>query len=38
VVLALIHTASAQLQAGQGTPEQIESALVATVLGAVGRR
>jgi AcrR family transcriptional regulator len=36
VVLALVHTASATLQAGHGTPEAIESALVATVLGAVG--
>jgi AcrR family transcriptional regulator len=36
VILALIHTASGTLQAGHGTPEQIESALVATVLGAVG--
>ena len=36
VVLALIHTASATLQAGHGTPEQIESALIATMLGAVG--
>jgi AcrR family transcriptional regulator len=36
VILALIHTASGRLQAGHGTPEQIESALVATVLGAVG--
>src|SRR5919199_4425369 len=33
VVLALVHTASATLQAGHGTPEAIESALVATVLG-----
>src|SRR3954447_20875451 len=36
VVLALVHTASGTLQAGHGTPEQIESALIATVLGAVG--
>ena len=36
VVLALVHTASGTLQAGHGTPEAIESALVATVLGAVG--
>ena len=36
VVLALVHTASATLQAGHGTPDKIESALVATVLGAVG--
>jgi len=38
MVLALIHAASGALQAGHGTPEQIESALVATVLGAVGVR
>jgi AcrR family transcriptional regulator len=36
VVLALVHTASGTLRAGHGTPEAIESALVATVLGAVG--
>ena len=36
MVLALIHAASGTLQAGHGTPEAIESALVATVLGAVG--
>ena len=36
VVLALVRTASGTLQAGHGTPEAIESALVATVLGAVG--
>ena len=36
VVLALVHTASGTLQAGHGTPDQIESALVETVLGAVG--
>ncbi len=35
MILALIHAASGTLQAGHGTPEQIESALVATVLGAV---
>jgi hypothetical protein len=35
-VLALVHTASGTLQAGHGTPDQIESALVETVLGAVG--
>jgi AcrR family transcriptional regulator len=35
MTLALIHAASAQLHAGHGSPEQIESALVATVLGAV---
>jgi AcrR family transcriptional regulator len=36
MILALIHAASAALQAGHGSPEQIELALVATVLGAVG--
>jgi AcrR family transcriptional regulator len=36
VVLALIHAASGTLQAGHGTAEAIESALVSTVLGAVG--
>ena len=36
MILALIHAASAQLQAGHGTPQQIETALVATVLGALG--
>jgi AcrR family transcriptional regulator len=36
MILALIHAASAQLQSGHGSPEQVESALVATVLGAVG--
>jgi AcrR family transcriptional regulator len=36
VVLALIHMASGTLRAGHGTPEAIEPALVATVLGAVG--
>jgi AcrR family transcriptional regulator len=38
VVLALVHTASATLQAGHGTADQIESALVETVLGAMGVR
>jgi AcrR family transcriptional regulator len=38
VVLALVHAASATLQAGHGTPEAIESALLATVLGALGTR
>jgi AcrR family transcriptional regulator len=33
--LALIHAASAELRAGRVPPEQIEAALVATVLGAV---
>jgi TetR/AcrR family transcriptional repressor of mexCD-oprJ operon len=36
MILALIHAASGALQAGHGTPDQIEKALVATVLGAVG--
>jgi AcrR family transcriptional regulator len=36
MILALIHAASAALQAGHGSSEQIEAALVATVLGAVG--
>jgi TetR/AcrR family transcriptional repressor of mexCD-oprJ operon len=36
MILALIHASSAQLQAASGPPEEIESALVATVLGAVG--
>ena len=36
MILALIHAASAELRAGHGSPEQIEAALVATVLGAVG--
>jgi AcrR family transcriptional regulator len=36
MILALIHAASAALQAGHGAPEDIEAALVATVLGAVG--
>jgi AcrR family transcriptional regulator len=36
MILALIHAASAVIDAGHGTPEEIESALVATVLGAVG--
>jgi hypothetical protein len=36
MILALIHAASGTLQAGHGTPEQIEPALIATVLGAVG--
>jgi TetR/AcrR family transcriptional repressor of mexCD-oprJ operon len=36
MILALIHAASGAVDAGHGTPEEIESALVATVLGAVG--
>jgi TetR/AcrR family transcriptional regulator, mexCD-oprJ operon repressor len=36
MILALIHAASGAIDAGHGTPEEIEAALVATVLGAVG--
>jgi TetR/AcrR family transcriptional regulator, mexCD-oprJ operon repressor len=36
MILALIHAASGALEAGHDPPEQIESALIATVLGAVG--
>jgi hypothetical protein len=36
MILALIHAASAALQAGHSSPEEIESALIATALGAVG--
>jgi AcrR family transcriptional regulator len=35
MILALIHAASGALDAGHGTPEAIEPALVATVLGAI---
>lgn len=35
MILALVHAASGEVDAGHGTPEEIESALVATVLGAV---
>jgi AcrR family transcriptional regulator len=35
MLLALIHAASAELRAGRLPPDQIEAALVATVLGAV---
>jgi hypothetical protein len=35
MILALIHAASAELQAGNGSPDEVESALVATMLGAV---
>ena len=38
VIVALIHAASGAIDAGHGTPEEIEPALVATVLGAVGAR
>ena len=36
MVLALIHAASGALEAGHGSQQQIESALIPTVLGAVG--
>ena len=36
MILALIHAASGALDAGHGTPDEIEPALVATVIGAVG--
>ena len=36
MILALIHAASAELRSGHSSPERIEAALVATVLGAVG--
>lgn len=36
MVLALIHAASAELQAGRMPEAEIESALLATVIGAVG--
>jgi hypothetical protein len=36
MVLALIHAASSEVDAGSAAPEEIEPALVATVLGAVG--
>ena len=35
MVMALIHAASAELQAGRLPEEAVESALVATVLGAL---
>ena len=35
MIVALIHAASGVIDAGHGTPEEIEPALVATVLGAV---
>jgi AcrR family transcriptional regulator len=35
MILALIHAASGEVDSGSGTPEEIEAALVATVLGAV---
>jgi hypothetical protein len=39
MLLALIHGASAELRAGRMPAEQVESAVVQTVLGAVtGRR
>jgi AcrR family transcriptional regulator len=36
MILALIHAASGALESGHGSAQQIESALIATVLGAVG--
>ncbi len=36
MVLALIHAASGALEAGHGSQQQIESALIPTVLGAIG--
>ena len=36
MILALIHAASAALEAGHGSDRQIETALIPTVLGAVG--
>ena len=36
MILALIHAASGVLEAGHGSAQQIESALIATVLGALG--
>jgi AcrR family transcriptional regulator len=36
MVLALVHAASAELRAGRGSEDEIEAAVVATVLGAVG--
>jgi AcrR family transcriptional regulator len=38
MVLALIHAASAELQAGRLPEERAEAALLATILGAVGDR
>jgi AcrR family transcriptional regulator len=38
MLLAIIHTASGELQANRLPPEAIESALVTTVLGALGAR
>jgi hypothetical protein len=38
MVLALIHAASGALEGGHSSPEEIEAALIPTVLGAVGAR
>jgi len=38
MILALIHAASGEVDAAGSTPDEIEPALVATVLGAVGGR
>jgi hypothetical protein len=35
MMLALVHAASAELQAGRLPEKQVEAALVATVMGAV---
>jgi hypothetical protein len=35
-MLALVHAASGELRAGRLPPDQVESALVESVLGAVG--
>ena len=37
MLVALIHAASAELRAARVPPDAVESALVATALGAVGR-
>jgi TetR/AcrR family transcriptional repressor of mexCD-oprJ operon len=38
MILALIHAASGELRAEQASPDQVEAALLATVLGAVSSR
>jgi hypothetical protein len=35
MILALIHAASGELEAGRQTPDDVETALLASVLGAV---
>ena len=37
MIIALIHAASGEVDAGGAAPDEIEPALIATVLGAVGR-